>query len=157
MISSIKIFTAVYEILMLTYCDFVASEDDIPTTLIESCIPYVTITDTSIRIGDSVINVDFVDDEADADDDEAYCDFVWTIHRDDNRVWSFDPYDDENSWDFLMNLVNRFSAEQLSNDVLKAMYTKVKSARSDTTLTEEWQQTFEEISEYLEKYASDAL
>lgn len=72
-------------------------------------------------------------------------------------MWSFNPYDDENSWDFLLNLVNRFSTVQLSNDVLKSMHTKVKSAWTDTTLTEEWQQTFKEIFEYLEKYASDAL
>ena len=164
MIDPITLFTAVYEILMLTYCSYVADEEPIPVSVIESCIPYLKISGASVCIGETLIEVQATEAEhtdlnveKNVCDDDIDYDFTWNVHRADGKIYSFDPYEDENSWDFLMSLVNKFSPEQLSSVKIKTMYQKLLQAVTDDTLDDYWQWMLKDIVEYLETYANEII
>ena len=53
----ITAFTAIYEIFMLSYCSCIAEGESIPISVINECIPYLEATDTSVKLGNVLIEI----------------------------------------------------------------------------------------------------
>ena len=155
MFDIITAFTAIYEIFMLAYCSCIAEEESIPISVINECIPYLEVADTSVKLGNVLIEIHTTVPETDSEDFDYDC--TWTAHRPDGRVNTFDPYEDDNSWDFLMNRVRELPADQLDTAVLRNMYNKLRQSVTDTALEECWQWTFTDMIRYIETHASDVL
>lgn len=151
----ITAFTAIYEIFMLTYCSCIAEKESIPISVINECIPYLEVTDTSVKLGNVLIEIQTTVPETNSDDFDYDC--TWTVHRPDGRINTFDPYEDDNSWDFLMNRVRELSTNQLDIAVLRNMYNKLIQSVTDTNLDECWQWTFNDMIRYIETHTSTML
>lgn len=151
----ITTFTAIYEIFMITYCSCIAEKESIPISVINECIPYLEVTDTSVKLGNVLIEIQTTVTEQNLDEFDYDC--TWTVHRPDGRINTFDPYEDDNSWDFLMNRVRELSTDQLDIAVLRNMYNKLTQCVTDTALDEYWQWTFNDMIEYIKTHASAVL
>ena len=157
MFDVITAFTAIYEIFMLSYCSCVAEKESIPISVINECIPYLEATDTSVKLGNVLIEIQTTVTETETDSDDFDYDCTWTVHRPDGRINTFDPYEDDNSWDFLMNRVRELSADQLDIAVLRNMYNKLRQHVTDTVLDECWHWTFTDMIKYIETHTSAVL
>ena len=155
MFDIITAFTAIYEIFMLSYCSCIAEGESIPISVINECIPYLEATDTSVKLGNVLIEIQTTVTETGSDDFDY--DYTWTVHRPDGRINTFDPYEDDNSWDFLMNRVRELSTDHLNIAVLRNMYNKLIQSVTDTVLDVYWQWTFNDMIRYIETHASVVL